>query len=59
MGLFICFKDPSSRYKLPQHTRIETELVDNFGFQQITQADCNKIVQLILKVRNDRNESFC
>jgi N-acetylglutamate synthase-like GNAT family acetyltransferase len=59
MGLFICFKDPSSRYKLPQHTKIETELVNKFGFQQITQADCNKIVQLILKVHNDKSETFC
>jgi N-acetylglutamate synthase-like GNAT family acetyltransferase len=58
MGLFICFKGPS-RYKIPAHTKIETELVDKLGFQPITQDDCNKIVQLILKVRNDKSESFC
>lgn len=59
MGLFICFKDPSSRYKLPGLTDIETKLVNNFGYQQISQDDCNKIVQMVLKVQNDKGETFC
>jgi hypothetical protein len=58
MGLFICSKGPSN-YKLPLHTKIETELVDKFRFQPITQDECNKIVQLILKVSNDKGETFC
>ena len=58
MGLFICFSRPS-KYKLPEHTAIEERLVNNFGFQEISLDDCNKIVQLILKVTNDKGETFC
>ena len=58
MGLFICFSRPS-KYKLPEHTAIEEKLVNNFGFQEISLDDCNKIVQLILKVTNDKGETFC
>ena len=58
MGLFICVKG-QSEYKNQRHTKIETELVDTFGFQQITQDNCNKIVKLILKVENDKQDKFC
>lgn len=58
MGLFICFSSPS-KYKLQEHTNIENQLVDKFGFQQISLDDCNKIVQLIYHVTNDKGETFC
>ena len=58
MGLFICFSRPS-KYKLSEHTAIEERLVNNFGFQEISLDDCNKIVQLILRVINDKGETFC
>jgi hypothetical protein len=58
MGLFICFSRPS-KYKLQEHTSIEQQLVNNFGFQEISLDDCNKIVQLILRVTNDKGETFC
>lgn len=58
MGLFICFSGPSN-YKLQAHANIENQLVDKFGFQQISLDDCNKIVQLIYHVTNDKGETFC
>jgi hypothetical protein len=58
MGLFICFSVPSN-YKLPEHSNIEIKLVDKFGFQPISLENCNKIVNLILRVTNDKGETFC
>jgi len=58
MGLFICFSRPS-KYKLPEHTAIEQKLVNNFGFQEISLDECNKIIQLIFQVTNDKGETFC
>lgn len=58
MGLFICFSLPS-KYKLPEHENIEIKLVDKFGFQPISLENCNKIVQLVLQLNNDRGETFC
>jgi len=57
MGLFICFKKP--KYKNVLHTEIETELVNRFGYNTISQEECVRLINLILKATDSTGSTFC
>lgn len=58
MGLFICFKK-DSKYKNVLHSEIENEFVTRYGYTQITQEECNRIIRLAMTAINEKGETFC
>lgn len=57
MGFFICLNN--SKFKVRNHAKLETDLIRHHEFQLITDADYNRLMQLVVKSITEGGESFC